>query len=175
MTFLIILAVIAGIFFLFYKKSQNDISSENKMAVAQLAEKANKHLTKIQTVKTTSSKINNCDKALEILHQAEQYPECREVIEDYDQLIDKIERMKRVLPVAKYLEKAQKYNFKGKDSSEKNSLLDALYEIRTKNITNKDFAIAELHDDQTGEIVSIEMIENRLYDLGWEGNSEITR
>ena len=175
MTFLIILAVIAGIIFLFYKKAQNDISKENKMAIAQLTEKANKHLAKIQTVKTTSSKINNCEKALKILRQAEQYPEYREVINGYDQLIDRIERTKKVLPVGKYLEKAQKHNFKGKDSSEKNSLLDALYEIRTKNITNEDFEIAELHDDQTGEIVTVEMIENRLYDLGWEGNSEITR
>lgn len=175
MTFLIILAVIGGIIFLFYRKAQNDISKENKMAIAQLTEKANKYLAKIQTVKTTSSKINNCEKALEILRQAEQYPECREVIEGYDQLIYKIESIKKVLPVGKYLEKAQKHNFKGKDSSEKNSLLDALYEVRTKNITNEDFEIAELHDDQTGEIVSIEMIENRLYDLGWEGNSEITR
>ncbi len=175
MTFIIIIAVIAGIIFLFYKKAQNDITQENKMAIAQLAEKANKYLARVHSVKTTSSKIKNCEKALEILQQAEQFPEFRQVIKDYDQLIDKIKRVVKVLPVGEYLEKAQKHSFKGKDSSEKNSLLDALYEIRTKNITNEDFNIAELHDDQTGEIVSVEMIENRLYDLGWEDNIEFTR
>jgi hypothetical protein len=175
MTFLIIIAVIVGIIALFYKKAENDVSKEDKAKVAMIADKANQYLSKIDSAKTTSSKINNCEKALETLYQAEQFPGCREVIEDYDILIDKIQRVKKVLPVGKYLEKAQKHNFKGKDSSEKNSLLDALYEVRTNNITNQDFEVAELHDDQTGEIVTVQLIENRLRDLGWDGDSQITR
>jgi len=176
MSYIVALIVIVGLIFAyFYRQAGKEIAEENEREILQIVEKVNNRLSKIQSVKTTSSKINNCEKALDLLKQADRFPGCRKVITNYDELVDKIERIKKVLPVGKYIEKAQKHNFKGKDSSEKNSLLDALYEIRTKNITNEDFEIAELHDDQTGEIVTIEMVENRLYDLGWEGDSKITR
>lgn len=170
MEFVIILVVFVVIIAIWmYQSEKKKSSDKNKLAIAKLSEQANHYLSKIDSAKTVTSKINNCDKGLDLLIRAGQYPECRTVITNYDELIDRIQRIKKVLPVGDYLEKAQKHNFKGKDSSEKNSLLDALYEIRTNNITNEDFEIANLHDDQTGEIITVEKVENRLKDLGWEG------
>lgn len=165
--FIIIVLAIVAIVVL---KHFADQKKQQKAEVARIASKANEYLRKVNSLKTTSSKLKNCEKALDALYTAGAYKECRDVIENYDELILKIETIKKVLPVGDSLDKAKKHNFKQKESSEKNALLDALYEIRTNNITNQDFDIAELHDENSGEIVTVELIEDRLQELGWTEN-----
>lgn len=165
---LLILAII-GIVAFFYSQQKREERKGREAEVIRLAQRANDCFQKMESVKTTSSKINNCSKGLEFLKEAGKYPECRDIISNYDQMIEKAQSAKKVLPVIKYLKKSHRHNFKGKDSSEKNSLLDALYEIRTKSITNEDFEIAEAIDEETAELIRIENIENRLKELGWDG------
>lgn len=168
-----ILAIIVFSLVRGYKKAGEDIVNMEKAEVVEIGKKINHHLNKIETAKTIDSKVNNCDKIIELLEQAKKLPQCRNVLKKYDKLVDKIPRIKKLLPVEEYLDKAQKHRFKGKDYFEKNALLNALYDIKTKNITNKDFEVLQLRDDKTNELITVQLIENRLHDLGWEGNSEL--
>lgn len=135
----------------------------------QLADKAQHYLEKVDSVKSYTAKANNCEKALRLLEEADIYPECREIISDYDKLTSRLNSIIKVLPVVGHIEKAYRYQFKGKEAAEKNALLDALYEIRTNEISNEDFWRAEVLPEGTGEIIEIETIESRLKELGWEG------
>lgn len=125
-------------------------------------------LEKIEKVKTTTSKINNCSKALDIMDEALAYPEAREVIENIDELRLRVIKIKKVLPVIDYIEKANKHRFKKKGKSELNCLLDALYEIGTNNITDEDFRIAKFVPADTKQMVTIQQIKTRAKELGWD-------
>lgn len=162
-----ILIILTVSLFLFTTGSERKkISSKNKLIVNHLVEEANKYLTMISTAKTVNSKINHYDKALIVLKKAGEYPECKHIIANYDQMIERIKRTKKILPVEEHLSRAQKYS--DKSALEKRSLLSALYEIRTRNITDKDFQIAGLKDDVTGEVVTIGRIKSWLDELGYE-------
>src|SRR5690606_12526509 len=136
--------------------------------IAEIAIAVQDSLNKIHAVKSSTAKINNCKKALARLRQAEEYPECREVITNYDELKDRLISIPKVLPVVDAVEKAYRFRFKGKDSSELNALKDALYEIMQKNVTNHDFVQAMVFPEATGEILTIEGIRDRCKELGWE-------
>lgn len=162
-----ILIIVTVSLFLFTTGSERKkISSKNKMIVDHLVEEANKYLTKISTARTVNSKMSHYNKALIVLRKAGQYPECKHIIANYDEVIERIKRTKKILPVEEHLERAQKYS--DKTALEKRSLLSALYEIRTRNITDKDFQIAGLKDDVTGEVVTISRIKNWLDELGYK-------
>lgn len=47
----------------------------------------------------------------------------------------------------------------------KDALSDAIYEIKTENITNEDLNIAELRDENTGELITTNHIEKRFLEL----------
>jgi GTP1/Obg family GTP-binding protein len=141
-----------------------------KRQVAMIAFDVQDVLEKISTLKTTGAKVNNCVKAIALLNKAEEYQECREVITNFDELKSRLIKIQKILPVIDYVEKAHKHQFKGKNKSEQNSLLDALYEIRQKELTNQDFIEAEVFPEGTDEIITIEGIEKRLAELGWKEN-----
>lgn len=142
---------------------------QNRQAVASLGMQANVFLDKVNTGKTTKSRIDNCDRALSVLDQARYYEGYINVLPTYNELVEKIEAIKLILPVMDHLKKAHKSRFKGSEKTEKNNLLDALYEIDTNAINDDDFETAEACDDETGEMVTIDMILSRLRELGWEG------
>lgn len=114
------------------------------------------------------TKKKRAETILQILNRASQYPEHQEVFNNFDELYDQISSMLLVAPVVEHLKKAHKFRFKKKDASEKNALLDAMYEIEQNNITDDDFDKLGSHNEETGEIISISQIEERLKELGWE-------
>lgn len=114
------------------------------------------------------AKKKRAETIIQCLDNANQYPECREVFENYDALYEQTKSMLLVTPVINHLNKAHKFRFKKKDASEKNALLDAMYEIDQNNITDDDFNKLGSFDEETGEIISISQIEKRLKELGWK-------
>lgn len=136
--------------------------------VVRLAERAQAELAKVNNLKTSTGQANACGRALGYLTAAEEYPSCREIISNYDELVARVKAVRKVLPVVGHIEKAYRHRFKGKDAAEKNALLDALYEIQTYRITDEEIALAEVMPGGTGEIVEIAGIRQRLRELGWE-------
>ena len=163
-----IVAVIAAFVGWNYVKGVNAEKAERKRQLTVIAYQISDILEKITTLKTTSARVNNCSKALGLLDKAEGYEECRQVITNFDVLRSRLDKIQKVLPVVDYVDKSYKHRFKGKDSSEKNTLLDALFEITTKEITNQDIIEAEVYTESAGEIITVEGIKNRLKGLGWE-------
>ena len=149
-------------------KRKKEEAERRKAEVLRIAGQAQDIFEKIETLKTASAKANNARKARDLLEKAEDFPECKEVITNHDELVDRLEAMEKVLPVVDYVEKSYKHQFKGKEKSELNSLLDALYEIKNKGLTNRDFEIAMVFPEGTGELITIEGIEERCKRLGWE-------
>lgn len=142
--------------------------SNQKEQVRAIYAKLADTLKKLQTLKTTSAQVNCCDRALSLLKQAEQYDVCREVIPRFDEINRTLNKAKLTLPTFGYLEKAKKHRFKQNKNMEKNALLDALYEIRQRGITNDDLTGEYTGADNDSDNVTIEGIENRLSELGWE-------
>lgn len=142
---------------------------KERAEVLALATKAQAQMDKVNRLKTTTAQVNACGKALGYLVGAEEYSCCREVIENYDELLARLRALKKVLPIVGHVEKANKHRFKGKDASEKNALLDALYEIETYKVTDEEVRLADLMPDGMREPIEIEGIRRRLRELGWEG------
>lgn len=176
MKVIIFIAIVFAVLILLdLSKRKKAEKEERERQVALLAYKIHDLLEKIMSLKTSSAKINNCGKALLLLNQAEEYEECRQVIKNFDELQNRLIRIQQVLPIVDYVEKSYKHRFKNKDSSEKNTLLDALFEIKTKGITNQDILEAEVYPESTGEIITIEGIIGRLKELGWEEGENNSR
>lgn len=173
MGFLWTLAIFVGfiilvIFAYTYLGERQKVKARNIEKLQRMASQTNKYINKVSSVKTASAKINNCEKAIETLQQASTLPEYRDVFTNYDSMMRKLHCLKKVLPVDDYIKKADKHAFKKNESSEKNSLLDALYEIESNNITNEDFKRVELTNNNSGDEITIEYVESRLKKLGWE-------
>lgn len=132
-------------------------------------------LEKASTLKTTGAKLNNYVKAEKLLLGSQGFKECGEVVKNYDEILDRVPRMRKVLPAISAVEKSYRHRFKKKHNLELNSLLDAIYEIRSNDITNEDFSVAMIMPEGTGEIVTIEGIESRLGELGWKEDGFKTR
>jgi type IV secretory pathway TraG/TraD family ATPase VirD4 len=77
------------------------------------------------------------------------------------------EQKEKVRLVINCINQANKHRFKGNQKSELNALQNALYEIRTKKISNQAIIQSELFPEGTEEAVTIEGIESRLQELGW--------
>lgn len=170
-TLLVIVGIFALIVYAFaYQSSKREESAKNVEKLQRMASATNQYLNKIQSVKTASAKLNNCDKAIETMQQASAYNECKKVFTNYDRMLNKLYSLKKVIPIDDYIKKADKHAFKGNDKSEKNSLLDALYEIESNNVSNTDFDVVDATHDKTGKPITIEYIESRLQGLGWERN-----
>lgn len=168
-----IVIIVIGIVILVWRDISKNKEAEKErrlQEVARIALKVQDVLEKITYLKTNSAKINNCGKAISLLNKADEYEECHEVIKNFNELKSRLISIQNVLPVVDHIEKSYKHKFKGKAKPEQNSLLDALYEIRQKGITNQDFVEAEVFPEGTGEIVTIEGIQQRLSELGWNEN-----
>ena len=134
---------------------------------ALLALKIQRAVEKVESVKTTAARVNNCQKAIALMESAESNPECVRMIANYGEVLDRLRSIQKVLRAVDHVEKADRHQFKGNAAAEKSALLDALYEIRTKGVTNSDFDIAMVVPESTGEILRVESIVARLKELGW--------
>lgn len=152
------------------KQERDRQRDENIGALVDLGLQVEEIIGRIKSLKTTTPKVSACGRAIAVLNEAEQYPECREVLTNYDELKERIRCIGRVLPAVNAVEKAYKHRFKGSKKPEMNALLDALYHIKTNNVTDREFSVAEVFPEGTGEIIEIGSIEGRLRELGWEGD-----
>jgi hypothetical protein len=168
-TFIIIAIIVIAIWiFAKYIGSQKKLKNQRFAEQVQIARQMQQAFDKIMKVKTTQAKINNCSKALDLMDMLLTYPEAREVVTNIDELRLRVIKIKKVLPVVDYVEKANKHRFKKKDKSELNCLLDTLYGIKTNNIRDEDFIIADVVPGDTGEKVTVPQIRARAKELGWE-------
>jgi len=174
----IILALVGAILiYVFYSKSTSNSSMSAKerkerfqriQELEGMANTVDKLIFSMNESDNLNAKKKRAETILQVLNRVSDYPEYQEVFESFDELYKQVKSMLLVAPVIEHLKKAHKYKFKKKDSSEKNALLDALYEIEQNNITDDDFMRLGSHNEETGEIISISQIEERLKELGWE-------
>jgi|GEM_PF-1890230 len=166
-------AAAAGLFWI-YRKQQaqaaaDHLSALRRAEVERLAFKAQDACAKLSEMKTATGQSNQAKRAIAILEEAAAYPECHQVIRNYDEMCRRLEAIQKVAPVIDKIEKSYRHKFKGNEKAELNALLDAMYEITTEYITDQDLLDAEMYPSGTGEIVSIAGIRNRCRQLGWEG------
>ena len=174
MEFLIVLVAVAALIFWRAKVTkQKEEAASRKAYVVDVAYKAQKIADKVSELKTNSAKANHCAKAQKLLESISSMPEAREVVKNFDEIFSRLESMQKVFPVIGFVEKSYKHRFKGKAQPELNALQDALYEINTQGIEDKDFEIAMVFPEGTGEIVTIGGIEQRCIELGWEPKTSI--
>ena len=153
---------------LWFNKKERE--KERVAEIAFEAEKVQRSLDKVATLKTPTAQIRHCETALAQLYKLEEYPNVRSVVSNLDELKVRLHALIKVLPIMKHIEKAYRHQFKGAEKAEKNALLDALYDIETNDVTNEDFFNAETFPEGTGEIVEIESIKRRLTQLGWSAS-----
>jgi len=171
---LIIVGGFAFALFWQYRKQQikaaaDRLSELRRAEVERLALKAQNACDRLPDMKTATGQSNQAKRALALLKEADAYPECRQVIRNYDQMCRRLEAIQKVAPVIDKVEKAYRHRFKGKEKPELNALLDALYEVTTGHITDQDIVAAEMYPSGTGEIVSIAGLKERCRQLGWDG------
>lgn len=169
----VLLLIVVLIVLLSELKKLSEQKARRVAAIADIARDAQKLFDKIVTLKTMSARQNASAKALAVLTRAEAYPECREVIRNYDEQVGLLRTISKILPVAECIEKADKQRFKGRNKAEMSCLLDALYEARIHNVTDRDFDTAKLTRETPEQIINIADIERRLRQLGWTGESDV--
>ena len=160
--------------FIAYKiyKHKEKLKAERIYKLSIITTDVNIQIDKAKNLKTATARVNALEKAANLLKQAAVIKNYQEVFPSYQHDLDKVMMCAQVFPVVNYFEKAQKQRFKNKDNPEKNALLDALYEIKTKDLTDEDFEFAQVLTDQ-GELINVSIIESRLRELGWENGEDI--
>ena len=171
----LVLIVLITIYVLMSNSTKSSMSSkENKerfqriQELEVIASTVDKLIFSMNESDDLKAKKKRAETILQSLNRASEYPERYEVFDNFDLLYEQVKSMFLVAPVIEHLKKAHKFKFKKKDSSEKNALLDAMYEIEQHNITDDDFLRLGSHNEETGEIISISQIKERLKELGWE-------
>jgi len=150
------------------RKEKKILHAQRVAEIAAIAEQAEELFNSISKAKTAQTKVNKCEKAVNMLLSIEGYPESRDIIKNYDETLIRMTCVKTVLPIIDLIEKSYRNKFKGKDKAELNNLQDAIYEIRKREITNEMFEKALVFPEGTGEIVTTEGIESRCKELGWK-------
>lgn len=168
----IVVAAFVGLMWAAFAISKAQHGRREQAEIAQLAMNAQAEMENAKNLKTTAGQADAYGRALGYLTAAGEYPICREVIDNYDQIVARVKAAQKVLPVIGHVEKASEHRFKGRDSAEKNALLDALSQIRQYRITDEEMAFAGVMPEATGEIVEIDGIMQRLKELGWEEQEE---
>ncbi|PHS70444.1 MAG: hypothetical protein COB22_08125 [Cycloclasticus sp.] len=154
----------------FYWDDRQEKKIARTILVAELIEqsqKADSLCQKAITSKTAAAKRKYSLLAIEILDEIKIHPETRELVSSFDESYEKIKTLAKLAAVFEAIDKADKHKFKGNEKSELGALQDALYEIQNNDIRNKDFIILVPHPEE-GELNSIESIEERCKELGWE-------
>tara|TARA_R110000751_G_scaffold246682_3_gene346575 strand:- start:1126 stop:1662 length:537 start_codon:yes stop_codon:yes gene_type:complete len=174
MIWIIIVGASAAGFYWIYRKQQaraaaDHLSALRRAEVERLAFKAQDACAKLSEMKTATGQSNQAKRAIAILEEAAAYPECHQVIRNYDEMCRRLDAIQKVAPVIDKVEKAYRHKFKGNEKSELNALLDAMYEITTENVTDQDIIDAEIYPSGTGEIVSVTGLRERCRQLGWKG------
>lgn len=173
-TFIAVFFLILAVFIVFIVLGViQKIKQEKISAFKVIADNINDYANGLNTAKTTKTKLKYCEKALSELHRAETLDDnYKTIFPEHGQLFKKFAALEVVLPVMDHLNKAHKNRFKQKNAAEKNNLLDALYEIKEKAIHDEDFVVADLRNEETGELTTISGIETRLKELGWEPKTQ---
>ncbi len=86
-----------------------------------------------------------------------------EIINDFHQLVVKAKS------VSTLLGKASQHYFKEKKVLEMSLLFSAYCKIKASKLSNEDLSAASLTDYTTGNILTLEGVEQRLAALGWKG------
>ena len=140
--------------------------------VLSLLNKANKHLKKLNTLKLTYAKVNNCKKALHYLYEAQKFSYYKEVIDDYDKEVSRIRKMIKVLPLLEYIDKADCIRLKTYRDKKVSLLIDAICYIKLKKITDADIIEANIFQKNRDVQPTIENILDELSVLGENINFE---
>ncbi|MDB5971580.1 MAG: hypothetical protein JWQ90_4030 [Hydrocarboniphaga sp.] len=108
-----------------------------------------------------------CRRTLLLMQSVRDLPELRGLIADFDQHLARIQAIERVASAVECVERSYTFRRRGDAAAERNELLGALALIRNRELTNRDFEIAAVMPKDTGEIVKVENVVERLRQLGW--------
>ncbi|MGF1670784.1 MAG: hypothetical protein ACFCU6_10060 [Balneolaceae bacterium] len=112
---------------------------------------------------------NNFNKTKQILSVLKNVSEdeCREVMSDYDFFLNQVKRLLDIQALQVHFDEAEKCFFKKNNHGEKISLLSALHEINSKQISDREFTDAGFRNYLAKRNVTVDKIEIRLKELGW--------
>jgi len=125
---------------------------------------ANELLKESYAAKTITSKQYRCERAIQEMENALSICKNENIINT----IQECKALYKVIPVFDFIEKADKLVFKKQNKKALDKYLDAIYEIKTSNITNDDFILSK------NEEMSVEQIKAKAKELGWEENQNET-
>ncbi len=165
--FLVFLAVgfVAGIVASVKLMNKEELDAE----LAKLAKQIEKHRLMIGEGKTLVTRERNCAKAITLIKEVQEKkldPERARVIAE---TLVGYSVLQRILPICDWMEKAERAEFKGQKKRALDFCLDALLEWKRGNVSDEDCTSAGCTDEDTGEVLSRDLIERKARSLGWNG------
>lgn len=173
---LIIIAVAVAAFIVYQvwkdgkrrKEQERRRREADEYEAMKLAQAAQSELRKVKEAKTAATKEKALHRALGHLKELRSYEAGPRIVVDLEGEIKRIEAAGKVVAIVEKVEAADKHRFKGGTKSEINALTDALYEIEKRELDTDTFLQAGVAVTATGEVPTVEGIEQRLHELGWE-------
>jgi len=153
---------------LYYFLKQYLGEKERLTAACDLVPKLHNALEKVDSCSTIPARVNNCEKAIKLLNKIYLLDPKGKVVKNRNELFKKLVSAKKVIPVAKSVEKYERYVFKGQTKQALNTLLDAIYHCNQAGISDNDFTEINFRDN-TGHLITLHDLKKKATDLGWEG------
>ena len=140
--------------------------------IVKLTNKANKHLNKVDSLKLTYARVNNCKKALQFLYEVQKCDGYKDFMQNYDEVVSRIRKIIKVLPLLEYIDKADCIQLKTYRDKKVSLLIDAICYIKLKKITDADIIEANIFQKNRDVQPTIENILDELSVLGENINFE---
>lgn len=118
---------------------------------------------------TLSKRQNNCAKAIEVLKELESSKLDDHQATAVAETIESLSSVHKVLPILDSLDKAERAEFKGEKKEALSHYLDALFTCRKEGAADSDFVAAQVSDESSGEIITLEFVRHKAKTLGWTG------
>lgn len=145
--------------------------TEDKIEVRKLMDKIENIENKLNKSKNYTDKIEFANDIIGYLENIKTMPNYLKILtdENIDEEMEKMEKEKKywsatikVTEVYDCLAKADKYKFKNNLKSAKSSLMDAVYIITRKNVTDDDFILADMVPVGYDDVVFYKDIQKEL-------------
>ena len=148
------------------QKAEENIRMNNEITKA--SQKILKYIDFIENGKLLSSRENNCTKAIVLLNKLERMNLNNDQAQYISDVLEFLLSTQRVLPVSDLLLKAEKAEFKRQNKKAIDFYLDVLYEFKKGHISDSDFNLLQLMDENSGKVITKSRIVEAAKTLGWK-------
>jgi hypothetical protein len=144
------------------------LEAEKEKERDEVFEKIMKCMSMISEGKAVETRQNNCTKAIGLLGEIQQMDLASDQHLAAHELSKVLTSTRAVLPIAENLEKAERAEFKGQEKKALRYYLDILHRVKSGKVTDEDFAVGELTDGDTGEVITTKYLVRKAKSLGWD-------